>query len=196
MKTTEYLPSFVSPTKVLEWTFASPRKEGVHLVGMFSQECSKEYNWLVFYCWCYSLTNGFTDPCCANWDYANLGNKYETSREGIRDAFSEFIKFEDTDVLPNSEEVQGLYLECLKFCEGVVYKPVPETEKPKPEPTPEPTPATEPPVGGAPVAGFDWKKLKAWLLPILGLLVGLAGPFVPGWAKIALDLLLKVFNGM
>jgi hypothetical protein len=203
MQTKEPVPSYVTPAKVLEWTFDTPRPEGVHIVNTFKQECV-EINWLLFYCWCYSRTNGFLDECCKEWDYGKLGEQYESSRDGIRDALSEFLKYDDTDLLENKEEVEKLYFDCCVWCESEVHKPVPEPEKPPvpvpapvpeppapiPEPTPEPT--KPPPQAG----GFDWRALLKIGLPILKGIVAVAGAFLPGWVKIILDIVLKVADNI
>ena len=193
------VPSTVTHGKVLEWTFETPRPEGVHLVTTFELAAAGRANWLLFYCWSYSRTNGFKDPCCKEWDYGKLGSKYDTSGDGARDAFSEFEKYDDTQMMENAEEVEQLYKDCVAWCDGEVHHPpVPEPkppEPPVPEPQPEPSEPTKPPPpqeGG----GFDWRKLLKVAVPILRGILTVAAAFLPGWVKIVLDIVLRVADNV
>jgi hypothetical protein len=194
MKITEPVPSYVTTTKVLEWEQESPRPEGMHLVATFADACSNRANWLLFFLWCYSKTNGFKDPCCRDWDYGKLGAKYERSIDGARDAFSEFAKFDDTDLMENSEEVEALYADACSWCESEVHKPVPEPQKPVPVPIPVPQPEPTPvpvPVPACGGTGFDWKAILRLVLPFLKAAVLVLGIGLPGWVKILLDIVVR-----
>jgi hypothetical protein len=133
-----------------------------------------------------------------NWDFGNFGGNFKTSRDGVKDALSEFIKFEDTALLEEQTEVEKLYNEIEAFCRGVVWT------DPKPLPKPEPTPIPVPPVPekptpedpSSPQAPFDWKKWLKILGPILATVLTLGGLFLPGWAKTILDMLIKIIGNV
>jgi hypothetical protein len=204
MKTNLEVPAWVDGLKVLDWEGQTPLREGIISIEVLKQEASKYCNWLVFYCWCYARTQGFTNKCMKNWDFGNFGGNFKTSRDGVKDALSEFIKFEDTALLEEQAEVEKLYAEIEAFCRGVIYtepKPLP---KPEPEPIPvppqpeKPKPDTEPSPSepSQPGAPSDWKKWLKILGPILAGVLTLGGLFLPGWAKVVLDILVKLINGI
>lgn len=201
MKTKGECPKWVEPMKVFEWEQKSPFREGIISIQILFQEASKHCNWLVFYCWCYARTQGFTNKCMQDWDFGNFGGKYKTSRDGIRDALSEFIKFDDTNMLSEQAEVEKLYNEIEAFCRGVIYTephPLPEPPKPeppKPQPQPEPD-EPKPDEPSKPGSSFDWKKWLKILGPILAGVLTLGGLFLPGWAKTVLDILIKLISGI
>ncbi len=201
MKTNLEVPAWVDGMKVLDWEGQSPVREGIISIEVLKQEASKYCNWLLFYCWCYARTQGFTNKCMKNWDFGNFGGNFKTSRDGAKDALSEFIKFEDTSMLEEQAEVEKLYNEIEAFCRGVVWtdpKPLPKPDPipvpPVPEkPKPEPEPAPEDPSSQAP---FDWKKWLKILGPILATVLTLGGLFLPGWAKVILDMLIKIIGNV
>jgi hypothetical protein len=202
MKTNLEVPAWVDGMKVLDWEGQSPVREGIISIEVLRQESSKYCNWLLFYCWCYARTQGFTNKCMKNWDFGNFGGNFKTSRDGVKDALSEFIKFDDTALLEEQTEVEKLYAEIEAFCRGVIYTepkplPVPEPtpvppqpEKPKPEPEPTPEDPSQP------QAPFGWKKWLKILGPILAGVLTLGGLFLPGWAKTVLDILIKLINSV
>jgi hypothetical protein len=203
-QTKSEVPEWVDPMKVLEWTFESIEKEGVISTHQVFEEASKlKYNWLLFYCWCYVRTSGFTTQGMKHWDYGNFGGKFKTSRDGVKDALSEFIKYPDTGMMNEGRAVEILYDRIEAFCRGVVWtepKPLPKPpEPPQPKPQPpapkpdEPAPSEpgtpqKPPSSG----GFNWKII----VPIAIAVLTVGSMFVPGWAKIAIDILIKLLNGL
>jgi len=208
MKTNVTVPAWVDGMKVLDWEGETPLHEGIISIEVLRQEATKHCNWLLFYCWCYARTQGFTNKCMKKWDFGCFGGEYKTSRDGVRDALSEFIKYEDTAMLAEQAEVEKLYNEIEAFCRGVIWtEPHPLPEKPKPEPKP-PEPVPEEPKPHEPKpeepkpdtpntgSGLDWKKIAKIALPILGLLAAVGGMFLPGWAKTVLDYLMKILQGL
>lgn len=203
MRTTGEVPAWVLPSKVLDWMLdVTPLREGIMTVTTLQEEAQKHGNWLLFFCWTYARTQGFTNKCMKHWDFGNFGGQYATSRDGIRDALSEFIKFEDTSLLAEQAEVEKLYNEIEAYCRGVIYTephPLPEPPKPEPpKPQPEP-PKPEPPKPdepNKPKPDFDWKKWLKILGPILAGVLTLGGFFLPGWAKTVLDILIKLISGI
>lgn len=198
IKTNSVVSSYVDPAKVLEWEFKTPENEGIiSIQQMYEEANSIKYNWLLFYAWCYVRTGFFRSAGMKNWDYGNLGFAYKSSRDGIKDALSEFIKHEDTSTMPEKEDVERIYLFIDSFCMDLVWKepkplpkpdpaPVPKPEEPKPE---EPKP--EEPTGTQ--KSFPWLKI---LVPLIAGGLAIASLFVPGWAKILLDVILKIVNGL
>lgn len=203
MKTTLPVPASVDPMKVLEWTESTSFDEGYVINNYFKEVSARYCNWLMFYCWCYARTQGFTNKCMKNWDFGNFGGKFKTSREGVIDALSEFLKYPETESLAEQKEVEKLYKEICDFCAGIIYTPPQELPKPKPEPIPEPVPEPKPepqpkpeePKPNEPGKKFDWSFLK-WLLPALGALATVGSLFLPGWAKTLIDVILKVLSGL
>jgi hypothetical protein len=205
MKINEVLPSHVDIYKVLEWETSSETTEGIISIETVRQECEKRCNWLLFYAWCYSRTQGFTNKCMKNWDFGCFGGQFKTCREGVKDALSEFIKYEGTEQLAEQVEVEKLYAEIEAFCRGVIWTdpdPLPP-QQPAPAPLPEPEQPQEPTQeNGAssekkePQTPTNWKKIAKIVLPILGLLATFGGVFLPGWAKIAIDSVMKIIEGI
>jgi hypothetical protein len=205
MKTDSIVPEFVDHMKVFEWTEKTPLREGIISIFTMYEEAKKQKkNWLLFFCWCYARTQGFTNKCMRNWDYGNFGGIFKTNREGVRDALSEYIKYDDTSLMSEQIEVEKLYGEILAFCQGVVWtppKPLPEPEKPKPEPLPPPPPATEPekptpekpPEAPGSGSAFPWVKV---LIPVLLALSAVGSLFLPGWAKLIIDVFVKILSGL
>jgi hypothetical protein len=203
MRTDTVVPEYVDHMKVFEWTEKTPIREGIITIFVLREEATKQQrNWLLFFCWSYARTQGFTNKCMRNWDYGNFGGVYKTSREGVRDALSEFIKYEDTEAMAEQVEMEKLYKEICLFCQGVIWTephPLPEPEKPKPEPLPppsQPDPAPDPekpqpekPGGSA----FPWGKL---LIPAVIALLTAGTLFVPGWAKVIIDVVIKLLSGL
>ena len=202
MKTNVPVPAWVDVMKVLDWEGVTPLHEGIISIETLRQEANAITNWLLFYAWCYARTQGFTNKCMKNWDFGCYGGKYKTCREGVKDALSEFIKYDDTALLAEQVEVEKLYNEIEAFCRGVIWtEPHPLPEKPKPEPLPEPKPEEPQPEEPKPYvpstgSSFDWKKVAKIALPILGLLGTFGGLFLPGWAKVALDFVMKILQGI
>jgi hypothetical protein len=198
MRITEALPGNVQWQKVSE--FANDAGAGVHLVTTFCSTVSPatKINWVLFYCWCYVRTDKFhSQGWYKNWDAGRLGNKYATSSEGIRDALSEFVKFEDTELMEDEAEVTVLYKKICDFCAGIVYQPVPEPPKPPPPPPPKPTPEPEPQPDPKPESPTNWKGILKIAGPILLAILGAASLVlpVPGWIKVVLEMILKAFGG-
>lgn len=206
MRTDTVVPEYVDHMKVFEWTEKTPIREGIITIFVLREEATKQQrNWLLFFCWCYARTQGFTNKCMRNWDYGNFGGVYKTSREGVRDALSEFIKYEETEAMAEQVEMEKLYKEIGLFCQGVIWTephPLPEPEKPKPEPLPPPPsqpepekPKPEPEKPSEPGSGsaFPWGKL---LIPALIALLTAATLFVPGWAKVVIDVVIKLLSGL
>lgn len=208
-KTKSDVPAWVDPMKVLEWTFDTTEKEGVISIHQVFEEASKvKYNWLLFFAWVYARTSGFTTKGMRDWDYGNFGGKFKTSRDGIKDALSEFVKYDSTEQMNEGTLTMMIYDRVEAFCRGIVYDvptplPIPE---PKPEPIPEPPPVQEPkPKPNEPTPTepgnepqkpskpFSWAKI---VLPLLALLLTVGGYFVPGWAKVIFDMASKVLSGL
>jgi hypothetical protein len=208
MKTNVAVPAWVDVMKILDWEGETPLHEGIISIETLRQEAYSLTNWLLFYCWCYARTQGFTNKCMKDWDFGCYGGKYKTCRDGVRDALGEFLKYDDTSLLAEQVEVEKLYNEIEAFCRGVIWtEPHPLPEKPKPEPKPpEPVPEEPKPQEPKPEepkpdtpntgSGFDWKKVAKIALPILGLLAAVGGMFLPGWAKTVLDYLMKILQGL
>jgi hypothetical protein len=195
MRTDLPVPKTMTWQKVSEWIQATPAKEGVHLVSTFWMMAEAlKINPLLFYVWCYSRTNGFRDKCwCQNWDAANLGGKFKTSTDGIKDALSEFLKYDDTSQFTEEDQMLSLYNECVKFGDGIVYdEPNPLPVPPQLPPAEEPKPQ-EPPSSG----GFNYKKILSWL----GVIGGIAGavivfvPLPPG-VKTVVMLIINALKGL
>jgi hypothetical protein len=205
-QTQNKVPEWVDPMKVLEWTFKSPAREGVISIHQVYEEATKQkFNWLLFYCWMYVRTSGFTTQGMKDWDYGNFGGKFKTSRDGIRDALSEFIKYPSTELMNEGKAVVILYDEIEAFCRGVVWTepkplpepkpeplpPKPETPKPKPEKPPQDeAPSDEVP---SPKPNIPWVK---FLIPVLIAGLTAASYFVPAWAKVGIDLIIKLISGL
>jgi hypothetical protein len=199
-------PPWIDSKKVLEWTFETPHKEGIISIAQMSDEATQiKHDWLLFYCWSYVRTSGFTTLGMKHWDYGNFGGQYKTSRDGVRDALSEFIKFDSTEQMNEGVAVCDLYEQISAYCQGIVWtEPKPLPEPPKPEPLPPPPPAPrepspkpeDPATPDKPEKSVDWKKWLKILLPIIALGGTLGGLFLPGWAKAVLDTVLKVLNSL
>ena len=202
MKTTDKCPEWVKPAEVLDWMLdVTPLREGIMTVSTLKEVAERHCNWLLFFCWTYARTQGFTNKCMKHWDFGNFGGVYETSRAGLQDALSEFIKFDDTAMIDEQVEVEKLYNEVEAYCRGVVYtepQPLPRPPKPEPpKPQPEePKPEPEEPKPSEPGKPFDWKKWLKILGPILAGVLTLGSLFLPGWAKTVLDILIKLINGV
>ena len=195
MLTTIPVPSTVTYPKMFEWTQQTPFQEGVHIISYF-QQATPHCNWVILYCWAYVRTKGFTDPCMKRWDLLNLGDNNATYSDGVKVATAELLKYPDTSMMDEQEEVEKLYKEICEFCAGIIYTPPPELPKPKPEPIPEPPPPKpEEPKPEEPGKPFSWGFLK-WLLPALGALATVGSLFLPGWAKTLIDVILKVLSGL
>jgi hypothetical protein len=210
-KTKSDVPAWVDPMKVLEWTFDTTEKEGVISIHQVFEEASKvKYNWLLFFAWIYARTSGFTTKGMRDWDYGNFGGKFKTSRDGIKDALSEFVKYDDTEQMNEGSLTVKIYDRAEAFCRGVVYDnptplpiPVPTPEPvpiPEPKPEPKPEPAPDEPIPAKPEKEpqkpskpLSWGKVVLGLL-VVGLTVG--SYFVPGWAKVILDMAVKVLSGL
>jgi hypothetical protein len=203
MRTDTVVPDYIDHMKVFEWTEQTPIREGIITIFVLREEATKQQrNWLLFFCWCYARTQGFTNKCMRNWDYGNFGGVYKTSREGVRDALSEFIKYEETEAMAEQVEIEKLYKEISLFCQGVIWTephPLPEPEKPKPEPLPpppsqpEPKPEPEKPSDPGSGSAFPWGKL---LIPAVIALLTAGTLFVPGWAKVIIDVLIRLLSGL
>jgi hypothetical protein len=142
-----------------------------------------------------------------NWDYGNFGGVYKTSREGVRDALSEFIKYEDTQAMAEQVEIEKLYKEISLFCEGIIWNephPLPEPQKPEPKPEPLPPPPSKPdpapdpekPIPEKPKPEpkpFPWGRL---IIPGIIAVLTAATWFVPGWAKVMIDMVVKILTGL
>lgn len=209
------VPTWVDPMKVLEWTFNTTEKEGLISIHQVFEEASKvKYNWLLFFAWIYARTSGFTTKGMRDWDYGNFGGKFKTSRDGIKDALSEFVKYDNTEQMNEGTLTVLIYDRVEAFCRGVVYDeptplPIPPPA-PKPEPIPEPIPVPQPapqPIPGPsiptpsepekppqkPSKPFSWAKI---ILPILVVVLTVGSYFVPGWAKVILDMAIKALSGL
>lgn len=204
MKTNSEVPKWVDASKVLDWEGTTPIHEGIISIQQMIEESKKLCNWLLFYCWCYARTNGFTNKCMHDWDYGNFGGKYKTSRDGVKDALSEFIKYDDTAMLAEQAEVEKLYNTIEAYCRGVIWNdphPLPEPPKPEPKPPelpkPEPKPDPQPePKPTEPKKPFPWLTIAKILVPIIGAVLTLGGLFLPGWAKTILDVILHILKSM
>jgi hypothetical protein len=192
MDTHEKVGAWVDPQKVLEWEGSTPIHEGIISINQMLEEAEKLCSWLLFYSWCYARTQGFTNKCMRDWDYGNFGGKYKTSRGGIKDALSEFIKYSDTSELAEQKEVEKLYGEIDAYCKGVVWS----EPHPLPEPQPEPKPEPDEPSEDGHSQPFNWVKSLKILAPILATVRTLGGMFLPGWAKTIIDMILKVISGI
>jgi hypothetical protein len=201
MRIDGFPPACVTWSKVSEYILNTPPSEGVHLVTSFYFPAYQKVNWLLFYCLCYVRTSGFTDPCCKEWDYGKLGEKYETSADGVLDALREFEKYTDTNMLPEEEGMLKLYNACVAYCQTEQHKPVPADPKPiPPEPIPEP-PKPEPqpkPSEPAPATGTSWKTILKIVTPIILAAITAAGIFlpIPGWVKILVQTLLDALSSV
>ncbi len=204
MKTKGKVPEWVDNMKVFEWEQETPLHEGIISIQQMCDEASKYCNWLMFYSYCYARTQGFTNKCMKNWDYANFGGVFKTSRDGIKDALSEFVKFEDTQEIAEQTEIEKIYNDVEAFCRGVVWTepdplpPLPEPQKPPTPPPVEPKPEEPKPQDppSDPGTPFDWKKWVKIILPILGVAATIGGFFMPGWAKTILQMLIEVLKGL
>ena len=208
------VPKTMTWQKVSEWIQATPANEGVHLVSTFWMMAEAlKINPLLFYVWCYVRTSGFRDKCWyQNWDAANLGGKFKTSTDGIKDALSEFLKYDDTSQFTEEDQMLSLYNECVKFGDGIVYDEPTPLPVPPPAPVPVPVPVPnpfpdmpvppqlppaeepqEPPSSG----GFNYKKILSWL----GVIGGIAGavivfvPLPPG-VKTVVMLIISALKGL
>lgn len=195
-------PAHVDPMKVFEWEQVSAFREGIISVTVLAEEATKAgFNWLLFYCWCYARTQGFTNRCMRDWDLANFGGRYKTFRDGVKDALSEFLKYTDTEMLAEEKEVLKLYAEVEAFCRGVVWTepaplPVPTpVPVPVPVPTPAPVPVPAPAPEGPPAGKPFWQSWKV-LLGALSAAVAVASMFlpIPGWVSAVIKLLLGLFQ--
>lgn len=201
MKVTEKLPDYVTRQKVIDWIDSTSFYEGIHLVTQFCVAAEKHCNWVLFYSFCYAKTNGFRHPCWDNWDAANFGEKYASSEDGIRDALTVFLAFDDTSLIDVETEMLRVYNDILQFAQGVIYKPVPPIPEPKKEepqkPIPEPSdPNKEEPIPTQPTPpekGANWLK---WIALIVPAIAGVAALFLPGWAKTLLDLIVALFSNI
>ncbi|UOF77061.1 procyclic acidic repetitive protein (parP) [Caudoviricetes sp.] len=201
---------YVNSNKVLEWEMQSPANEGIISIAQMQQE-SEYYNinFLLFYCWCYVRTKNFRDPCMKNWDYGNIGGRYETSRAGIKAALGELDKYESTLMMAEQEAVEKLYKQIDDFCNGIIYTPPkPPPEPPKPEPIPEPTPKPEPkpeptpepePTPKPDVPSKSWKDKFKWIGKIAGILAGILGVismFIPGVPSIVWETIKMILKSI
>jgi hypothetical protein len=198
MKINEPVPSIVDISKMLNWEEASPLKEGIMSIETIRQECKGYCNFVLFYCWCYARTQGFTNKCMKNWDFGNFGGMFKTSRDGIKDALSEFLRYEDTSLLAEQAEVEKLYKEIIDFCGGIVWTepdiPVPPKPEPKPEePKPPVPPKPEEPKPEEPKAPFNWAWAK-WAAVALGVVSGTVGIFLPKYVTVIIDFIAKALN--
>ncbi len=192
------VPASVTPMKVYDWTVSTAEREGFVLGGVFQDVSGSFCNWILFYAWCYARTNGFTNENILYWDVANKGRKFETHKEGCQDALCEFLAFRSTEEMPEKAETERIYAEIIAFCEGNIYdkpKPLPIPPKPEPIPEPQPEPKPEEPKPNEPGKPFNWGWLK-WALPIIGALAAAGSMFLPGWAKLIVDVILKLLNGL
>lgn len=206
IKTESKTPAWVDPAKVLEWEFKTPEKEGIISIHQMYEEATKlSMNWLLFYTWCYARTSGFMTKGMKNWDYGNFGGQYKTSREGIKDALSEFIKYPDTESMNEGKTCELLYSNIEQFCRGVIWnepRPLPEPEKPKPpppipepeKPKPDPEKPQDPkPENPSPGKPFPWLTV---LVPVVVALLTVGSLFVPGWARVVIDVVIKLLSGL
>jgi hypothetical protein len=94
-------------------------------------------------------------------------------------------------------EMEKLYKEICLFCQGVIWTephPLPEPEKPKPEPLPPPaTEPEKPPEAPGSGSAFPWVKV---LIPVLLALSAVGSLFLPGWAKLIIDVFVKILSGL
>jgi hypothetical protein len=199
MLVTEELPKEVTYSKVSDWVTFTPFNEGIHLVTSFFSQADRRCNALLFYCYCYVRTGGFRNPCWYNnWDAANVGSKYATSKDGIQDALSIFLSFEETSLIQEEDEVLKLYGEVVAYCKGIVYTeptPLPDLPVPTPPPAPVPEPVPQPEPIPTPENKTSFKWLQ-WVLPILGVAATAASVFLPGWAKVVIDIVMKLLTGL
>jgi hypothetical protein len=200
MDTRAKVPDYVTVEKVFEWTMKTPFNEGVMSIHNIYEIASKVgLNWLLVYSWCYVRTEGFRHECMKRWDYGNLGGNYATSRDGVQEAVVEFLKFHDTSLLEQERETLDIYEACRAFCASYEHdkpKPLPEPPKPPPPPPPPPPPKPEPEPTPEPTPTPTPGKLGLWWIPIIIGALSIGSLFVPGWAKIIIDVIIKVLEGL
>lgn len=194
MKIKEKAPEFVNATKVYEWNESTQYREQV-FPDEFEEIGKKYCNWLLFYCWCYVRTQGFTNKAMKNWDVGNYGGKYKNLRDGIADALSEFIKFNDTEEIQEQKAIEKIYQEIVFFCQGIIYNkpnPLPETETKPPIPPIPPIPKPVP----APIPAPQKKVSKSLILSILVILSTIGGFIFPAWLQQLLDAIIAIIRGV
>lgn len=196
-------PVYADSKEVFEWVFKTEIQEGTHLVFSFIRY-QENMNWLLLYAWCYVRTKGFTDECMRRWDIANIGGNYESYEKGLQNAAAEFLKYDDTSMLQEEEEVLKIYEQIENFCKDFSFdppQPIPEPPKPQPQPMPQPPqPMPEPPEPPKPPEKppeapkkFPWSSI---ILSILTIAQTALSIFLPGWAKILLSLFIKIFESL
>jgi hypothetical protein len=189
------VPDYVDTAKLLRWEEQSKPIEGMVFAETMKQECvAQGINWLLFYCWCYVSTQAFRNPCLKNWDIAYIGGNFRTFREGVKEAVSEILKYENTAMFAQQKEIESLYESIDAFCKGVVWtepKPPVEPTKPptKPDKPEEPQQSDEP-KKSSPLA---WLKIAVPLLVVAGFV---AKMFLPGSVGAIIDMVLKALQAV
>lgn len=197
MDTNIPVPKTVSYSKIFEWTQKTELDEGVHLIAPF-MEANPYCNWVLLYAWCYVRTAGFRDPCMKRWDLLNLGENNETYSLGVQAAINEMLKYPNTDLMAEKDEVEKIYKEICDFCEGIVYTPPkPLPKPPAPEPIPVPPNPDEPSTPTEPGKPTNWTGIIKVAGPILLAILTVAGFIfpIPSFVKTILELILKAFGG-
>lgn len=180
--------------------------------SIFEEEC-RPYgvNWLVMFCVSCILDNFFDDSNNYNF-FAVPGRKFRSRREGVRLGLAYVFEKGVPETVKELEPLLGASLEAralevfnklLAFEKGEkvefpeplptmppeVYEPEipPSPIEEKPQPKPEEGEKGE---GGRP----GWKNVLLKIAGVLGGLGFLVSLFLPGWAKQALDLVLKLID--
>lgn len=184
------LPVHGEPEKEINWSTASEfidKKKNARVsapASYFIQECKPfAVNWALCYLWCGIRTDWWSARCWIdNCDPARLGGNYQSIREGVRMACTEFNKYVDTSMINEQDELEKCYSEMVAFAKGenpsctdpVIEPPKPTPLPPLPEPKPEPDkqdlPNPDKPVPGK---GFNWKWLIPIIIPVLSALTAL-----------------------
>lgn len=210
MKLTSLTDPHITWATIGDYHTRTVRREGVHLVTTFVQEAqpyAATFSWLSFYLWCFVRSEAFTSRAWReNWDAAGLGGKYQTSREGIREAAIEFSKFDDTAQLQQEEAILAEFEELKKFSRDsnptarepiTSPPPLPKPAEPPPPvvvtPLPEPSAPATPAAPSKPLPWRKWAKIAA---AVLGVATIGAKLFAPGVVVLVLEGLKKILESI